>query len=141
MRKKISLILLTILVGFSLNAQSWISPTDTKAVELTTEKSEGFQWDKTKYDFGVIEYNKPQTAVFELSNTGEKPIIITKAVGSCGCTGIEYPKTPILPGQKGLVKTIYDAASEGSFNKTVTVYLNTQDNYHVLYISGEVVKK
>ena len=95
-------------------------------------------WKTTEHNFGKITQNKPVTAVFEFTNTGDVPIIITKATGSCGCTVPTYSKEPIMMGAKGQVSAQFNAASAGSFTKNVTVESNT-DKPIVLTITGEVV--
>ena len=37
--------------------------------------------------------------VFEFTNTGDAPLIITNVKSSCGCTVPSKPKEPILPGK------------------------------------------
>lgn len=96
-----------------------------------------FAWEKTTHDFGKIVQNKPVTYVFEFTNTGDSPLVITNAQGSCGCTVPSYPKEPIGPGEKGEIKVSFNAASMGVFNKTVTITANT-DKPATLIIKGEV---
>ncbi|NJO01255.1 MAG: DUF1573 domain-containing protein [Bacteroidia bacterium] len=98
-----------------------------------------FSWQKTTHDFGSMR-QKPVTAVFTFTNTGDAPLVITDAKGSCGCTVPSYTKDPIMPGEQGEIKAVYNAASVGVFNKTVTVTANT-DKAAVLTIKGEVVAK
>jgi hypothetical protein len=56
-----------------------------------------FHWTETDHDFGKIPQGKPVTVKFQFTNTGSEPLIVSKARGSCGCTGVEFPKDPILP--------------------------------------------
>ena len=100
-----------------------------------------FKWASTTHDFGRIVQNKPVTAVFTFTNTGEMPLIINNARGSCGCTGVDYSKEPVLPGQSGSVKATFNAASPGAFSKTVTVESNAEGGITVLHFKGEVVKQ
>jgi hypothetical protein len=90
---------------------------------------------------GKIELNKPVSVSFEFINKGTAPLVISRVEPSCGCTAIEYSKEPVAPNQKGFVKTTYNAASIGVFEKTITVYANTSELSKVLTIKGEVVKK
>ncbi len=97
-----------------------------------------FKWGKTTHDFGRIARSKPVTAEFTFSNTGELPLIISRASGSCGCTGVDYTKTPVLPGQSGSIKATFNAAASGVFNKSVTVESNAEGGTTVLYLKGDV---
>ena len=62
--------------------------------------------------------------MFTFKNTGAKPLIITGARGSCGCTVPTYPKKPILPGEEGVIEVRYDTKRLGKFRKTVRVTTN-----------------
>lgn len=99
-----------------------------------------FKWDETSYDFGKIKQGKPVTASFSFTNAGPDPLVISSAKGSCGCTGVEYPQSPVLSGKGGVIKATYNAAALGPFNKTITVESNTEEGVTTLRISGEVVK-
>lgn len=100
-----------------------------------------FKWGKTTHDFGRIAQGKPVTAGFTFTNTGELPLLINRAKGSCGCTGVDYPKAAILPGQSGGIKATYNAAAFGAFNKSVLVESNAEGGTMVLYVKGEVMKE
>ena len=54
------------------------------------------------HDFGTIqEKDGDVTTRFEFTNTGDSPLLITRATATCGCTSPEYPKKPLRPGEKG----------------------------------------
>ena len=97
-----------------------------------------FEWEATTYDFGTIELNKPAEHVFEFTNNGDVPLIISSAKASCGCTVADYTKEPIAPGDKGFVSARYNAAKAGAFTKTVTVTANTGEEAIVLTLKGIV---
>lgn len=99
-----------------------------------------FQWVETTHNFGKIQKGTPVTASFEFTNTGSQPLLISKATGSCGCTGVEYPKEAIMPNEKGAIKATFNAASSGAFAKSVTVESNAGAGLVVLHIQGEVVE-
>ncbi|QHV94094.1 DUF1573 domain-containing protein [Spirosoma endbachense] len=100
-----------------------------------------FNWNKSTHDFGKIPQGKPVTAEFSFKNKGELPLVINHAQGSCGCTGVDYPKAAIMPGQSGTIKATFNAASPGAFNKTVSVESNAEGGIQTLYIKGEVTKE
>jgi len=99
-----------------------------------------FGWMQTSHDFGRIQQGKPVTATFEFTNKGEVPLVISNARGSCGCTGVDYPKAAVMPGQTSTIKATFNAASPGAFNKTVTVESNAEGGIATLYIKGEVIR-
>ena len=110
--------------------------------ELTTNKAATIKWDKTEYDFGDIKQNNPQKVEYVFENTGDKPIIITKAEASCGCTKLTYDQKPIMPGQKGTISTVFDAKELGLFQKSITVFMNLDapNDVYELKLTGSVVK-
>lgn len=96
--------------------------------------------DKTTYDFGIIqESDGDVTAEFSFTNTGDTPLLITRAASSCGCTVPEYTKKPIRPGESGVISVTYHAKGRpGPFQKTVKIYDNTDVRSQVT-IMGTVV--
>ena len=92
-------------------------------------------------DYGVIEQGSDPYRVFKFTNTGNEPLIITHAKGSCGCTVPTYPKEPIAPGESNEIKVRYDTNRLGKFTKRVTLTTNAGDEQQMLTIQGEVVKK
>ncbi len=122
----------------------YTAPTKIVPRTITTEKPQSIvEWKKTTHNFGVIDYQKPVTGEFEFVNTGDVPIIIKEAKGSCGCTGTNFSKDAILPGETALITATYNAEDIGPFKKTVTVYTSadTTKEGTVLHITGEVIWK
>ncbi len=115
------------------------------AQTLAMNNSKGqpsYKWvTDTVVNLGKIEMSKPQTVTYEFINNGKAPLIITKVQPSCGCTSVEFSKNPVNPGEKGFVKTTYNAASPGVFYKTLTVFSNTPNYSNLLALKGEVVSK
>ncbi len=121
---------------FTANAQ-WPN-NDTS--ELSSGKEAAVTWDKRTVDLGKVKYNKPKEIIFTMTNTGGKPVIITKVRTSCGCTEAEYPRHPIAPGKKAKIAVTYEADDIGMFNKTITLTMNVEKSSQVLHITGEVIK-
>ncbi len=107
---------------------------------LSTGKDADVIWEQKIIDLGTIKQYHPTQATYKFKNTGGKPIIITNAKGSCGCTDIDYPKKPVLPGQTAEIIVTYDAELLGVFNKTVTLTMNIEKSSQVLHLKGTVVK-
>lgn len=94
------------------------------------------------HDFGNIhESNEPVSYDFVFTNKGDAPLIILKAVASCGCTTPLYTKEPIAPGASSTIKVSYSTAGRPStFHKTITIYSNDPDAPNVvLIIQGFVI--
>lgn len=96
-------------------------------------------FNQMSHDFGTIDQNTENTYVFNFTNTGDKPLIIETATGSCGCTVPEFPREPIAPGASSEIKVVYKPGQQkGLQNKTVTVIANTQPKDTRLNISANV---
>ncbi|MFW6272383.1 MAG: DUF1573 domain-containing protein [bacterium] len=91
-----------------------------------------------EHNFGTLQYKKETEHIFEFTNPGKTPLIITSVKTSCGCTAADWTKHPVKPGKSGQVTVKYDAAFPGVFQKTVTVHYNGKDSPVVLKISGQV---
>jgi hypothetical protein len=109
------------------------------ATNSNTKVPELIQLKETAYDFGKIQQGRPVTHNFELVNIGKEPLMLENVQASCGCTTPEWSKDAIQPGASTIIKVGYNAASEGQFNKTITISYNNQQ-YKTLTISGTVYK-
>jgi hypothetical protein len=79
---------------------------------------------ETVFDFGKIPQGKPVFHYFEVINSGKTPLVISNIQTSCGCTTPEWSKEPVQMGETTKVKVGYNAASEGNFEKTITITYN-----------------
>lgn len=63
---------------------------------------------------------------FDFMNTGERELIIKEVLVSCGCMTSEWPKKPVLPGEKATVRLSYDPVNrlETEFLGVAEVYTN-----------------
>ena len=105
-----------------------------------TEKGAKIEFAKETHDYGTIKNGADGTCSFEFKNTGNEPLIISMAKGSCGCTVPEWPKEPIAPGAKGVIGVKYATDRVGPFTKTVTVSSNAAGQpTKVLTIKGTVL--
>ena len=98
-------------------------------------------FDAETIDYGVIEQGSDPYRIFTFTNTGDAPLVIKHAKGSCGCTVPTYPKEPIAPGTTGEIKVRYDTNRVGKFTKRVTLTTNVGEEKQMLTIKGEVLKK
>ena len=121
--KKIVLILFVGLLALSVNAQD-----KAAKIEFKTET----------VDYGVIEKGSDGVRVFEFTNTGTAPLIISKVSSSCGCTIPKKPEEAILPGKTGEIQVKYDTKRVGPIRKAITVISNADTPTKVLKIKGEV---
>jgi len=129
----LALFCLTIGAAFNVNAQSNAGGPQFK-----------FEGGDT-HDFGVVQRGPIANHTFEFTNIGTQPIIVMNVTPSCGCTGVDWVKTPVLPGQKGWIKLgLKTEEQHGVFNKEVYVQSNAVniphgDKRYTLYIKGDAV--
>ena len=112
----------------------------TTAVAAPTEGGAKIEFKKETHDYGTIKNGADGSCTFEFKNTGDSPLIISNAKGSCGCTVPEWPKEPIAPGASGSIKVKYDTMRTGAINKSVTITSNaTNSADKIVFIKGEVL--
>ncbi len=124
MKQLLSILAFVVAGSFALNAQTTSGPVMT------------FQ--QTTIDYGTIEKGAEPLRKFSFTNTGNEPLVIKSAKGSCGCTVPTYPKEPIMPGETNVIEVRYDTQRVGMFTKTVTLTTNETSDTHTLTIKGEV---
>ena len=93
------------------------------------------------WDFKDIKRGESVEHVYEVTNTGSNPLIISQVKPGCGCTAPEYTKEPIMPGQKGKITLKFHSSNfEGLQNKQAEVYANVEKAPIVITFSANVVK-
>ena len=97
----------------------------------------------TTHDFGTFkEAEGKKSHTFQVTNSGNQPLVIQNIVASCGCTTPEWTKTPVPPNGKGTITAIFDPAGRGGpFSKTLTVYTNSKPATVILTLKGEVIAR
>ena len=76
---------------------------------------------------------------FRFTNSGEAPLIISKATAACGCTVPQWPKQPIPVGGSGEIQVQFDSSNKpGMQNKVVTITANTESKVKKLLIRAQV---
>ena len=98
------------------------------------------KFEKTSINLGTFKEYKVQTCEFVFVNTGDKPLVVQQAFGSCGCTVATPPKDPIAPGAKGVIKVSYNGKGKfkGFFKKAITVRSNASNSIVRVYVQGNM---
>jgi hypothetical protein len=100
------------------------------------------QWMDSILNQGSILEGTKMEVVFRFRNTGAKPLVIESAQASCGCTVAEKPEEPIMPGQEGRIKAIFNSQGRvGANHKTINVRANTAPPSHIVEFNVAVVGK
>ncbi|MBL0911631.1 MAG: DUF1573 domain-containing protein [Bacteroidia bacterium] len=114
-------------------------PKDPAAAPKPAAPATKIEFAKMEHNFGKIKQESENTYEFSFKNTGENPLIITSAKGSCGCTVPEYPTEPVQPGASGKIKVKYSPGQQsGDQEKTVTIEANTDPVQTILKIKAKV---
>ena len=109
-------------------------------VEAPKVEGAGMVFENETIDYGTLPHNADGKREFVFVNNGNKPLIITNATGSCGCTVPSFPKEPIAPGAKAVIGVKYATDRVGAFTKTVTVTSNAEGAASkVLTIKGTIL--
>jgi len=103
------------------------------------------EFDDDTYDYGEVADGEKVKHVYKFKNTGEHPLIISNAKGSCGCTVPQWPREPIAPGKSGEIEVVFDSKNKGKVggspqSKRVTLTANTDPVNSYLTIKGTVTK-
>ncbi|MGC4130084.1 MAG: DUF1573 domain-containing protein [Bergeyella sp.] len=98
-------------------------------------------FDKVTLDYGTVKKGSDGNREFTVTNTGDKPLIISNVKPACGCTTPKWSKEPIMPGKSGKISVHYNTASVNPFQKSIEVFSNDpQNSRSVIYIKGNVVE-
>ena len=91
------------------------------------------------YNFGKISDGEKVEYSYRFRNTGNKPLIVSSATASCGCTVPEKPEEPIQPGETGFLKVVFNSKGRvGDVHKEITVTSNAYPKFPVLLLTGQV---
>lgn len=102
------------------------------------------QWlDSSHQELGKVMEGQVVEVSWHFKNSGTKPLIISNASASCGCTVAEKPEEPVAPGGKGIIKAKFDSHNrQGAQRKDVYVLANTTGvTNHQLSFAVDVSKK
>lgn len=144
--KKILFLLFIPVVMVSCNSGSEELSTDlvnnpaTASDGASTEAMPKITFEEESFDFGDISQGEKVEHDFRFTNNGNSDLIISSAVGSCGCTVPSYPKEPLKPGDEGVIKVVFDSnGKQGAQHKRVTIVSNTVPNKTMVAIMANVL--
>ncbi|MDQ1097770.1 MULTISPECIES: DUF1573 domain-containing protein [Chryseobacterium] len=82
---------------------------------------------ESNFDFGKIKKGDKVEHVYEVTNTGSNPLVISEVRPGCGCTAPDFTKEPIMPGKKGKITLHFDSSNfDGNVNKYADVFANVE---------------
>ncbi|MEL6141886.1 MAG: DUF1573 domain-containing protein [Bacteroidota bacterium] len=121
------------------NPNASAQPAPAPNVNVPTGPLTSMEFAESNFDFGTITEGDVVTHTFSFTNTGEEPLIISDAKGSCGCTVPSKPTAPIAPGEAGEITVQFNSkGKKGPRNQKVTVTANTNPAQTFISMTGTV---
>ncbi|WP_144604560.1 DUF1573 domain-containing protein [Algoriphagus algorifonticola] len=119
---------------------SSITPVNAQTTQTADPSTLGaFEFSEMEYNFGTIKEGEVIEHIFNFTNNGQAPLVISNITASCGCTSPDWTKTPVNPGEKGFVKVVFNStAKSGAQAPTVTIQANTNPTVTRLQMKGTV---
>ena len=142
--KKILLFLLvsTIFIACNNRRKDKLADDNAKQTEQALKETTMVQIIDSAYNFGKVTDGEKVEYSYRFKNVGTKPLVVTEAHASCGCTVPQKPEKPILPGEMGFIKIVFDSKGRiGAAHKTITVTSNAKPEFPQLVLTGDVVAK
>ena len=92
-----------------------------------------------KKNFGYVERGTVIKNNYEITNTGNQPLLITGVEIACSCTSVDYSKEPVLPGQKTTIVVSFNTTTVyGRQDRVVLVSSNDPKGPYKLRYKGTV---
>lgn len=97
------------------------------AQSFIQEKYPRLSFVKDSLHLGTLVKGESKPLEYHFTNTGEADLII-EVVTTCKCTDIKWPKTPIKPGESGVISAVYNTETQqlGENIKTIDIIANTK---------------
>lgn len=118
----------------------------SQMMEMVTDTTNftTLQWiDSMHQNLGMVKEGAQVEVSWRFKNTGNKPLIISQATASCGCTVAEKPEEPVAPGKEGRIRAKFNSEGRaGTQSKQVYVIANSKESTtHTLSFGVDVQKK
>lgn len=94
---------------------------------------------ETLQKLGDLSFQTPKTVVFQVKNTGNKPLILNEVQSSCGCVSVDFSTSPVAPGKTTDITAVYDAKLMGTFYRELAIYSNASSEPLYVGFQGRVV--
>lgn len=127
------------------NVQNAVQPANQATAQtpqqptVPTGPTTTMTFSETEFDFGTVSEGEKVSHVYKFTNTGNEPLILSDAKGSCGCTVPKWPREPIAPGQTSEILVEFNSKNKsGARNQKVTITANTNPPQTFIYLKGQV---
>lgn len=107
---------------------------------IDTNQLGKIKFEEYSFDFGKVKSGTKVIHTYDFKNIGGTSLIISNANANCGCTVPYFPKEPILPGENGTIKVIFDTQGRFGFQtKKINVFANTYPSQNILELTGQII--
>ncbi len=96
-------------------------------------------FNEKEHEFPPMVQGEELNHTFYFVNAGDEPLILTNVKGSCGCTNVNYPEQPIMPGDKGAITATINTSGKTvgkEFRVAVRVESNAKIKKEKLWVKG-----
>jgi len=122
------------LMTLTVAAQKQANPADS------VTEGPAISFEVMQADLGDLRQGEIGEYLFKFTNTGNKPLIIQNVISTCGCTVPAWPKEPVKPGEKAVLRVVFDSSGKiGRQNKIITIRSNVPGPDKKLRISAMVL--
>lgn len=137
MKKKLEYLFICLLIFCFMFSSTLKAQEET---ESDTSNYAQMEFEESTYNFGDLYQGDKTEHIFKFKNIGAEPLIINNVLTTCGCTAPTWPKKPLLAGEEGQVKVVFDSSAKiGRQNKVITIRSNAKSGDYRLRISAMVL--
>ncbi len=98
---------------------------EAPAAPVSNEPSTSIALSESNFDFGKIKKGDKVEHVYEITNTGKNPLVISEVKPGCGCTAPDFTKEPIMPGKKEKLHCILTLQTLMETFRSMQMFLQT----------------
>jgi hypothetical protein len=125
MKYLISTLLLIIGLSVHISAQAIESLSWDEAPQIELFSKPSMFFPVSHIELGEIERGDKKEMIFHFINNGNEDLNI-EIVSGCECTTLDWPRTPIKSGQKGIITAYFDS-TEKDHGETVEIDINLEN--------------
>jgi hypothetical protein len=101
------------------------------------QQSNALRFDEPIHKFGTVKQGEVLKYKFKFTNVSSKPVDVTNATATCGCTVPDYPFISILPNETGEIGVSFNTMHKLGHQKPIVTVTTTSGTYQVV-MEGEV---
>lgn len=101
-----------------------------------------FTFEKEVIKLGKVKEGEVLNFEYSFTNSGTEPLIISDIKVACTCTKFEFPKSPVAPGEKQIIKVSFDTKNKiGYQDRTLEIYSNARKSPKIVRFKVDVDNK